>query len=75
MERLPDEIKNKIMLYNSTPSADIIKDWFKDDVSVVSKFIHLGYCGFIPLIQFGTNGRQIQSDYEGFWEECFWARR
>jgi len=71
MERLPDDIKNKIMLYNSHPCADIITDWFKGDVPWESKFTHLAYFGFVPLIQCGTNGRQIHIDYDEFWEDHY----
>ena len=46
---LPDEIASKIMLHNSHPVADMIKDWFKDDVTWVSEFVFLRYHGFMPL--------------------------
>ena len=46
---LPDEIVSKIMLHNSHPVADMIRDWFKDDAKWVSKFVFLRYHGFMPL--------------------------
>ena len=66
---LPNMIVSKIMLYVSHPIADIIKEWFKDDVPWVSKFTQLGYWGFIPLIKRGSNGRKIEIDFEKYWEE------
>tara|TARA_R100000951_G_C2597595_1_gene167139 strand:- start:105 stop:335 length:231 start_codon:yes stop_codon:yes gene_type:complete len=69
---LPDEIVSKIMLYNSHPTADIIKEWFKDDNPDISKFCFLGYFAFKPLIKSGTNGRQIHDDYDEYWDEFNW---
>lgn len=67
MESLPDEIVNKIQLYNSHPCADIIKQSFRDDEWFFPKFTYLAYFGFKPLTQSGTNGRQIHLDYDGYW--------
>ena len=66
---LPDEIVSKIMLYNSHPAADMMKDRFKDDATWVSKFVYLRYYEGVPLIKCGSNGRQIHRDYDEYWEE------
>jgi len=70
MESLPNEIVNKIKYYNSHPCADIIKQSFRDDgmCECMPKFITLGYWAFIPLIKRGTNGRQIENDYDEYWK-------
>ena len=69
MNKLPNEIINIIMRYNSSPCADIIKEHFKNDVPYVSKFVYLRYFGFLPLTQFGSNGRQIHNEYDEYWQE------
>ena len=66
---LPDAMISKILTYNTHPVADIIRHHFKDDVPWVSKFVYLGYYGFIPLIKCGSNGRKIHFDYEEYWED------
>ena len=64
--KLPSEIINKIMLYNSHPCADFIKVWLERTVPWVPTIAYLGYCGFTPLTECGSNGRKIHMDYEQY---------
>lgn len=61
------DLLNKIMLYNSTPCADIMREHFKVCPGM-SQFRYMYYFGFNPLTQYGSNGRKIHVDFDEYWE-------